>query len=509
MTIAAPSIDELRAHAATYSLALGDDELTAYHHLIDANLDVYRALDRVEDEILAPQYPRGAALRPEGADNPFNAWATRLEVRGAAEGLLSGKRVVLKDTICLAGAPLLNGTRMLEDYVPASDATVVTRILDAGGTITGKAHCEYLSASGGSHTSIGGAVRNPHRTTHMAGGSSSGCAVLVATGEADMAVGGDQGGSIRIPASFSGIVGMKPTHGLVPYTGIAPVDPTMDHAGPMTATVADNALLLSVIAGEDGLDPRQHAPRVGDYRSAIDEGVRGMRIGIVDEGFGWPVSDPAVDAGVRAAAAEFSALGARVEAVSIPFHAMGALVWMPITAEGALRTLILGNGLPMLARGFYPVDMLDHMARWRAATGEMPPNARLMLLLAGHMNERHHGRYYAKAQNLLRKAVAAYDAALAHCDLLVMPTTPMTAPRLPEADAGIAEIVRLAFEPLTNTAIFDATGHPAISLPCGTNQGLPIGLMMIGRRYEEATIYRAARAMERHLALNLRPSPGP
>ncbi|MFC3229941.1 amidase [Marinibaculum pumilum] len=505
MTIPAPTIDELRSHATTLGLVIDDADLPAYQALIEPNLEAYCALDVIEDEILTPRYPRGPARRPEPDENPFNAWAAMVEVKGAADGPLTGRTVVLKDNICLAGVPLLNGTRSFDGFLPSSDATVVTRLLDAGATITGKAHCEFISGSGGSHTGAWGPVRNPHRPTHMAGGSSSGCAVVVATGEADMAIGGDQGGSIRMPASFSGIVGMKPTHGLVPYTGIAPVDPTMDHAGPMTATVADNALLLAAIAGADGLDPRQRQPVVGDYLAGIADGVAGLRIGIVGEGFGLPVSEPDVDATVHAAADALAALGAIVEEVSVPMHASGAAVWLPITAEGALRTLVHGHGLPTLARGFYPIDLLDRLAQWPDLAAEMPANCIMVLLMGEHMNRRHHGRYYAKAQNLLRRATAAYDAALSRYDLLVMPTTPMKATPLPPDDAPIDLIVQRAYEPLANTAIFDATGHPALSLPCGFSDGLPVGLMMVGRHFEEAVIYRAAHALEAHLALDLRP----
>src|SRR5207244_2136526 len=159
------------------------------------------------------------------------------------------KRAESKATIMLAGVPMMNGASTLEGYVPDFDATVVSRILDEGGEIIGKTHCEYFCLSGGSHTNATGPVHNPHRMGYSAGGSSSGSAVVVALGEADMAMSGDQGGSIRLPASFSGICGMKPTWGLVPYTGIMPIEIFVDHTGPMTATVADNALLLEAIAG--------------------------------------------------------------------------------------------------------------------------------------------------------------------------------------------------------------------------------------------------------------------
>ena len=154
----------------------------------------------------------------------------------------------------------MNGASTLEGYVPDVDATIVTRILDAGATIAGKAHCEYLCASGSSYTNSLATVQNPHREGFSAGGSSSGSGALVAGGVVDMAIGGDQGGSIRIPAAYSGCYGMKPTFGLVPYTGVMPVDTSIDHVGPMTQNVLDNAMLLQAIAGEDGLDPRQCNP---------------------------------------------------------------------------------------------------------------------------------------------------------------------------------------------------------------------------------------------------------
>ena len=164
--------------------------------------------------------------------------------------------------------------------MPDVDATIVERILDAGGEIAGKAVCEYYCVSGGSHTSSTGPVHNPHKRGYTTGGSSSGSAALVAAGDVDMAIGGDQAGSIRIPASHCGIVGLKPTFGLVPYTGIGLLEITIDTAGPMTATVRDNALLLEVIAGPDGLDTRQRGVPAGRYTEALDGGVKGMRIAV-------------------------------------------------------------------------------------------------------------------------------------------------------------------------------------------------------------------------------------
>lgn len=505
MNISAPTLEDFREHALTLKLNLSDDELEAYRALMEPSIDLYRILDDAEDTVLHPKYPRGSVVRPDTAENPLNGWASKVEVKGADSGPLAGRTVVLKDNICLAGAPMLNGAQAMEGYVPESDATVVTRVLDAGGTIIGKAHCEYLCTSGGSHSGSWGAVRNPHKPAHSSGGSSSGCGVLVATGEADMAIGCDQGGSIRIPASYCGIVGMKPTHGLVPYTGMGAIEATMDHTGPMTKNVTDNALLLSVLAGADGLDPRQRAPIVKDYLADIEGCVKGMRIGLVTEGFTMPNAEEDISANVRKAAKEFSELGAVVEEVSIPMHAISAAVWMPITMEGAVRSMFYSHGLPTLPRSFYPVDLLDYMSEHSDILGGLPGPTKALLLLGEHMHSRYHGRYYAKAQNQVQRAIAAYDAALSNYDVLVMPTAPMKPQELPDEDASLETLSKCAFDPLINTAIFDATGHPALSMPCGMSDGLPVGLMMIGKHYDEPTIYRVARALEKHLAIDLVP----
>jgi amidase len=204
---------------------------------------------------------------------------------------MAGRRIAVKDNIAVAGVPMMNGSAVLEGFVPRQDATVVTRLLDAGAIVTGKAVCENLCFSGGSHTSATGPVLNPWDHTRSAGGSSSGSAALVASGEVDLALGGDQGGSIRIPAAFCGVVGHKPTHGLVPYTGAFPIENTLDHLGPITRTVRDAALMLGVLAGPDGLDPRQrHGAEQHDYLAGIDASVGGLRIGVRNEVMSWPAT---------------------------------------------------------------------------------------------------------------------------------------------------------------------------------------------------------------------------
>jgi len=495
-TIKTPTSEQLRQVATELGMSFSEEDLAQHMAALLPSFAAYNIIDQLPDEKPLVTYPRTPGYRPAPEENRYGAWYIKTTVEGAAAGKLKGKKIALKDNICLAGVPMMNGASTLEGYVPDLDATVATRVLDAGGTIVGKAVCEYFCFSGGSHTSATGPVHNPHRMGYSAGGSSSGSACLVGLGEADMALGGDQGGSIRMPSSYCGIYGMKPTHGLVPYTGIMPIELTLDHTGPMTGTVEDNALLLEVLAGPDGLDPRQYGGQSQSYREALGGGTGRLRIAVVEEGFGHPQSMAASDALVREAAERFKGLGASVETVSIPLHRLGPAIWLPVAAEGATVQMMLGNGFGFNWQGLYVTSMIDFHSQWRTRADELSDTLKNTMLLGHYMVKHHRGHYYGKAHNLVRRLRAAYDAVLAAYDLLLMPTLPMTATKLPQDSAPISEILLRGFEMLPNTAPFDCTHHPAMSLPCGLVDGLPVGLMLVGRQYAESTIYQAAAAFE-------------
>ena len=436
-TVKRPTLEQMQQIVGSLHMSMSSREVADYLEMLEGTFQAYDRLTQLPDNLPPVRYPRTPGVKPSAADNPLNAWAVKSEVRGAAHGPLSGKRVVLKDNICLAGVPMMNGASSLEGYVPDIDATVVTRILDAGGTIVGKAHCEYFCLSGGSHTCAAGPVHNPYRFGYSAGGSSSGCAALVGGGEIEMAIGGDQGGSIRMPASWCGCYGMKGTHGLVPYTGVMPIEATIDHAGPMTATVADNALLLEVIAGADGLDPRQYGPRVDRYTAALGRGVAGMRIGVLLEGFDREESEPDVDRKVREAAERLRSLGAIVEDVSVPMHLDGPAIWTAIAVEGLQAQMMNGNGMGFNWRGLYTTSLLDAHADWRARANELSPSLKLCMMVGKYFMRDYRGHFYAKAQNLSRVLAKAYDDALQQYDLLMTPTQPMKATPLPPANAPL------------------------------------------------------------------------
>jgi amidase len=496
MSVKRPTPEQLRDLAAGMGMSLSDQDVDFFHAAVDLTMASYDILDALPDNLPLVTYPRTTGHEPSQKENPLNAWAWKTDISGATSGPLSGKTVALKDNVCLAGVPMRNGSNVLEGYVPNHDATIVTRLLDAGATIKGKAVCEFFCLSGGSHTSQPGPVHNALRLGYSAGGSSSGSAALVAAGEVDMAIGGDQGGSIRIPAAYSGIYGMKPTHGLVPYTGIMPIESTIDHTGPLTASVADNALMLEVLAGPDGLDPRQRGAAAEKYTDTLGKGVKGLKIAVVSQGFGHGVSEADVDAKVRDAAKKLADLGATVDEVSIEMHLLGLAIWSPIALEGLQFQMMNGNAMGMNWKGLYTTSLLDAVACWRDRADGLSDTLKISMMVGEYGISHLRGHYYAKAQNIARLLKAAYDAKLENYDLLLMPTLPMKATKLPQPDGPREEILARAFEMLPNTSPFNVTGHPAMAIPCGMSDGLPVSMMLVGADHAEATIYQAAAAFE-------------
>jgi amidase len=498
MPVSVPTLQELKTVAERLNMSFSPEDLESFRELIKPNIEAYELLDSLEDNLPAPASEAPDFCTAGESENTLNAWFQKTALKTQNHGILEGKRIVLKDNISLAGVPMMNGASTLADHVPNIDATVVTRILNAGGEIAGKAHCEYFCLSGGSHTTALGPVHNPHDHNRSSGGSSAGCGALVGSGELEFAIGGDQGGSIRIPSAWCGCVGMKPTWGLVPYTGIMPIEATIDNAGPITNNVYNNALLLEAIAGADGLDPRQYDVKTQPYSQQLRGGVEGMRIGLVKEGFDRPESEADIDQKVRKAANALRDLGAIVTEVSIPWHNIGQSVWLAIALEGLTEQMMLRNGTGLNWKGLYDTQLLQAHANWRERADELSDSLKSCMLTGLYMLEKYHGYYYAKAQNLNRRLRTEYDSYLQDYDLLMMPTVPMKATPLPAPDASREEYIQRAFEMIGNTCAMDATGHPALSVPCGLSEGLPVGMMFVGRHYDESTLYRAAYAFESH-----------
>jgi len=496
--IARPSKTDLANYARLYKLDLSPDDLEALALLSEGIKASYDRIEELVDERTTIPINRAAGRTPRPDENPYNAWAWISRIQESASGPLSGVRIGIKDNICVAGLPLRNGSRVFDGFIPQQDATVVSRILAAGGNIVGKTTCEDICFSGGSHTSHPAPVLNPFDQTRSAGGSSSGAAAAIAAGDVRMCIGGDQGGSVRTPASWCGVVGLKPTYGLVPYTGAFALEPTVDHLGPMGRNVSDVALLLSIIAGADGLDPRQTPTNNCDYISAVNLPLRDLRIGVVKEGFGRPESLGTTDAAVERALSRLASSGAKIEDVSIPWHLDGYHLSAPILIEGANEFIFAGNSLGYGLGGHHSYDVSAWWRQaWRNCVNELPEIGKLSLLLGTYMRDTYGGWHYGKAQNLRAKLRKAYDTALGEFDLLAMPTTPMTATRLSDGEGGFAQKVEAGLNMEGNTAPFDMSGHPAISVPCGLANGLPVGLMFVARHFEERSALRAAAAFER------------
>jgi amidase len=500
MAVSGPSTAELAKIALDLGFHFDTADVLAFQQMMKGSIEAYGLLDQLPDALPVPRYARLPGTVPAAADNPFGAFQRMTQIPGAARGPLAGKRIVVKDCVCVAGVPMMNGSAIFEGYVPEIDATVVTRMLDAGATIVGKAANEDYCYSGGSHTNARGPVDNPHRAGFTAGGSSSGSAALVGGGIVDMAIGSDQGGSIRQPASCCGVVGMKATFGLVPCTGNLGMEYSLDHVGPLTRNVADNAMLLEVIAGPDGFDSRQGGVEVDRYTADLDAGAKGLRVGILAETFDLPHSDPRTDAAVRHALSAFTKLGAEVEIISVPMHRHGGAIWMPRAAEGCLATMFHGNGFGFGPGGVYLPSAMQRQAMWRHQADRLSDTVKLGMLVGEYMSRAYGGRYYGRAHNLARLLADAYDTALTRVDVLASPTLPFPPPRRPDAQAAREEVVATAYGMTINTAPFNATGHPSMSLPCGWIDGLSVGLMLTGRRFEERLLYRAAAALEKRLA---------
>ncbi|HZI37025.1 MAG TPA: amidase [Acidimicrobiia bacterium] len=498
MPVRPPDDSDLRRINEHYGLGLSDPDVGEYAPFVSGLLSSWDALEDLYARTAPPQRDDRKWYRPDDVDNQLGAWYVRTEITEGGRGPLAGRTVAIKDNTMVAGVPMMNGSETVEGFIPTRDATIVTRLLAAGATITGKAVCEDLCFSGSSFTSRPGPVRNPWDPSRSSGGSSSGSAALVASGEVDMATGGDQGGSVRIPSAYSGIVGHKPTHGLVPYTGAFPIELTIDHLGPMTRTVADAALMLAIMAGEDGLDPRQpRGVEPQDYVGALRTPASGLRIGVVSQGFGTPVSQPGVDDAVRGAIDTLRGAGLVAEDVSIPWHADAMHVWNVIATEGATVQMVEGNAYGRNYFGLYDPELIAFYGnQWRQRSERFSRTVKLVLLAGRHSLDTEQGRHYAMARNLAYELRAAYDTALAEYDVLAMPTLPLTATPVVADDAPLEEYLARALEMIGNTAPFDVTGHPATSVPAGLVDGLPAGLMLIGRRFDDATCLRVAQALE-------------
>jgi len=496
-----PAPEEIRKLSETQYLDLNEEEIDYIEEYCRDMLDIVQRIDQLSIERRRDRFTnRDPGYQPDREEDPHNAFVRKCRVEGADEGILAGYEVGLKDNIAVRGIETTMGTTAMDSYVPTRDATVVRRLLNAGASITGKMTMTPFSMGDDLHVS----GRNPHDLSRDAGASSTGSAIAVVTGDVDVALGADQGGSIRQPASWCGCVGLKPTRGLVPYTGIQSLDDTIDYVGPMASSVADCARTLEAIAGPSDGDPRQRADiEVDRYSEAIDTGLDGLTFGVLEEGFETENANEDVHDTVRAAIQEFDELGADVQQVSVPWHPDGAVLSTTIIAEGVAMKF-RHEGLTPFSQGGHDVDFAESFGKARRVRGDdISIRIKANLVLGEHLTRRYQHRYYAKAQNLAVKLQAAYDDAFSTVDILLLPTWNDTAPEL-RAGESYREALESTFENWTiggssTTSQFNVSGHPALTIPCGTVDDLPVGLQLIGQHFGEYDLFRAADAFERHV----------
>ena len=392
--------------------------------------------------------------------------------RGGYRGPLHGIPIALKDLVMTRGIRTTCGSRILRDWVPGADATVAARLTAAGAILLGKTNMHEFAYGPTGVNPHYGTPRNPWDRARVPGGSSSGSGVAVAAGLCAGALGTDTGGSVRIPASLCGIVGLKPTYGRVSRAGVIPLAWSLDHVGPMTRSVEDAALLLQVLAGRDPADPSTADIPVPDYRHAMEAGVRGLRLGMPKDLF-FERLHPEVRVAVLGAARALQGLGVSVEEVPLP----------RIPHAGPASFAIIAAEATAYHEGYLKTRAAEYGAdvRARLTSGQF--------VLATQ---------YLKAQRARQVIRAELDAALRNVHALLVPTTPIPAqPREAREVSveGLTEDVRWWLVRCTRP--INVTGHPALSVPCGFGRdGLPIGLQLVGRYFDEAMLLRIGHAFE-------------
>ena len=416
---------------------------------------------------------------------------------GTPLGPLDGAPLALKDVLCTRGVRTTCGSKILENFVPPYDATVVERLRAAGVVVLGKTNLDEFAMGSSTEHSGFYPTRNPWDLTRVPGGSSGGSAAAVAGGLAAGAFGTDTGGSIRQPAAFCGVVGLKPTYGRVSRYGVIALASSLDQVGPFAQDVEDAALLLGAIAGHDRRDSTSIAAPVPDYMAELPKGVDGLTLGLPDEYF-IDGMDPEIERAVREAIEVLRGLGARIERVSLPTtrHAVAAYyIILPAEASSNLaRYDGVKYGLRVAGR-----DLIDMQSRTRAAGFGAEVKRRLMLgtyaLSAGYYDA-----YYGKAQSVRTLVRREFAAAFAKVDLIVAPTTPNVAFRHGEKEDPLSMYLNDVF-----TIPGNLSGIAGVSVPCGfSGAGLPIGLQVLGRPLDEARVLRAAYAYEKATAWRTR-----
>lgn len=403
---------------------------------------------------------------------------------------LGGVPIAIKDAIAVAGDRCTCASRMLEGYVSPYDATAIARLRAAGAIPLGRTNMDEFAMGSTTENSGWFPSRNPHDPDRTPGGSSGGSATVVAAHTAIAALGSDTGGSIRQPASFSGIVGLKPTYGRVSRHGLVAFASSLEGIGPLTKSVADAALLLQAMAGHDPLDSTSLDAPVPDYMSGLDDGVRGLKVGLPKEYFIEGI-DPGVRAAVETAVHKLAAAGAEIVEISLPHTEFAIAVYYIVATAEASSNLARFDGVRYGHRTPHPVDLNDLYARSRAQ-GFGAEVKRRIILGTYVLSSGYYDAFYVKAQKVRTLIRQDFAKAFTHVDLIASPVTPTTAWKLGAfSDNPLQTYLADIFTIAANLA-----GLCGISIPCGLSHGLPVGFQLMGPPLAEPTLLRAARSVE-------------
>lgn len=411
---------------------------------------------------------------------------------GEALGKLAGLPVAVKDNICTKGLATTCGSRMLEEFVPPYDAHVTTQLQNADAVIIGKANLDEFAMGSSTENSALKVTRNPWSTDHAPGGSSGGSAAAVGARLAPMGIGSDTGGSIRQPASFCGVVGMKPTYGRVSRYGLVAFASSLDQIGPFATDVTGTARLLESIAGYDARDSTSVDQPVPSYSATVDQPLEGLRVGVVSEFLGDGI-DSDVDSSVRTAIDVYRSLGAEVSEVSLPHTKYAVATYYLIACSEASSNLARYDGVHYGRRAEQFENMIDMYAASRAEGFGAEVKRRIMLGVFA-LSEGYSDQYYLKALKVRRLIRNDFDAALENVDVLAGPTCPTPAFKIGEL---VDDPLQMYLSDIC-TISANLAGVPGVSVPAGfSSNGLPIGLQLLAGPFEEEKLLRAARMFER------------
>lgn len=451
-------------------------------------------IDHVEPKIksFVTQAREAALEQAEALDRKLKGWRRTMP--------LSGMPMAIKDNICTDGVVTSCSSRMLQTFVPPYDATVITKLRAQDYLLLGKTNLDEFAMGSSTENSAFGPSRNPWNLQCVPGGSSGGSAAAVAAEECVAALGSDTGGSIRQPAAFCGVVGLKPTYGRVSRYGLVAFASSLDQIGPITRNVSDSAFLLGAIAGHDPLDSTSIDRPVPDYMKALQKrDLKRLRVGVPVEFFTEGL-DLEVEQAVRSAIEELQRLGAEVKEIRLPRTDAAVAVYYVIATAEASSNLARFDGVKFGLRAKETKDLLDLYIKTRQE-GFGPEVKRRIMLGTYVLSAGYYDAYYGKAQGVRTLVCQDFEAAFKQVDVIVTPTTPTPAFKLGEKSENPLQMYLSDIF----TISVNLAGLPAISLPCGFSKaGLPIGLQLIGRAFEEETVLRAAHAYEQSAQWHLR-----